>query len=167
MLLIWHNTSGKSWKLLIYHIYIWLMEVYDGRIQHAENILWPCIYVNATKSTHDNVVIMSVMASQLTSLTIVYSTVYSGADTRKHQSSPSLTFLNVIHWWPVNSPHKEPVTRKMFPFYDVIMLGAWHFAYEEWGREHRIHHLWRDCSHARQAFQGPFHRIYELIIQIL
>ena len=40
-----------------------------------------------------------------------------GADQRKHQSSASLAFVR----WPVNSPHKGPVTRKMFPFDDVIM----------------------------------------------
>ena len=28
-----------------------------------------------------------------------------------------------IHRWPVNSPHKEPVTRKIFPFDDVIMMS--------------------------------------------
>ena len=54
---------------------------------------------------------MGVMASQITSLSIVYSTIYSDADKIKHQSSASL----------VNSPHKWPVTRKMFPFHDVIM----------------------------------------------
>ena len=66
-------------------------------------------------------VIMSAMAIQITSLTIVYSTVYSGADQRNHQSSASLAFVRGIHWWPVNSPHKRPATRKMFPFDDVIM----------------------------------------------
>ena len=55
-------------------------------------------------------VIMGAMASQNTSLTIVYSTVYSDADQRKHQSSASLAFLRGIHRWPVNSPHKWPVT---------------------------------------------------------
>ena len=64
---------------------------------------------------------MGSMASQITSLTIVYATVYSGADQRKHQSSASLAFVRVIHRGPVNSPHKGPVTRKMFPFDDVIM----------------------------------------------
>ena len=49
------------------------------------------------------------------------STVCSGADQRKHQSSASLAFVRGIHRWPVNSPHKGPVTRKMFPFDDVIM----------------------------------------------
>ena len=65
---------------------------------------------------------MNAMASQITSLTSVYSIVYSGADQRKHQSSASLAFVWGIHRWPVNSTHKGPVTRKMFPFDDVIML---------------------------------------------
>ena len=65
---------------------------------------------------------MNAMASQITSLTIVYSAVYSGKDERKHQSSASLAFVRGIHRWPVNSPHKGPVTQKMFPFDDVIMM---------------------------------------------
>ena len=52
---------------------------------------------------------------------IVYSSVYSGTDQRKHQSFASLAFVRGIHRWPVNSPHKRPVTRKMFPFDDGIM----------------------------------------------
>ena len=70
---------------------------------------------------HYNDVIMGGLASQITSLTIVYSAVYSGSDQRKHQSSASLAFVWGIHRSPVNSPHKGPVTRKMFPFDDVIM----------------------------------------------
>ena len=54
-------------------------------------------------------------------LKIVYSTVYSGADQRKHQSSAPLAFVRGIHRWPVKSPHKGPVTQKMFPFDDAIM----------------------------------------------
>ena len=72
-------------------------------------------------SSYYNDVVMSTMASQITNLTIVYSAVYSGADQRKHQSFASLAFVRRIHLRPVNSPHKWPVTRKMFPFYDVIM----------------------------------------------
>ena len=64
---------------------------------------------------------MNAMASKITSLTIVYSTVYSGADQRKHQSPAALAFVREIHRWPVNSPHKGPVTRKMFPFDDDII----------------------------------------------
>ena len=64
---------------------------------------------------------MTTMASQITSLTIVYSIVYTDADKKKHQSSALLAIVWGIHRWPVNSPHKGPVTRKMFPFDDVIM----------------------------------------------
>ena len=64
---------------------------------------------------------MSAIACQITSLTIVYSTVYSDADQRIHQSSASLAFVLGIHRGPVNSPHKWPVTRKMFTFDDVII----------------------------------------------
>ena len=70
---------------------------------------------------HYGDVIMSTMASQITSLTIVYSTVYSGADQRKYQSSMSLTFVRGIHLSPVNSPHTGPAMRKMFPFDDITM----------------------------------------------
>ena len=70
---------------------------------------------------HYTDVIMGAIASQITSLTIVYSTVYSDADQRKHQSSTSLAFVRGIHRWPVNSLHRWPVTRNMFPFDDVII----------------------------------------------
>ena len=75
--------------------------------------------------------IMTTIASQITSLMIVYSTVYSGADQSKHQSSASLAFVWGIHRGPVNSPHKWPVTRKMFPFDDVIM---WLNGFKPWWR---------------------------------
>ena len=71
---------------------------------------------------HCSDVIMSAMASQITSLMFVYSTVYSGADQRKHQNSASLAFLMGIHRWPVNSPHKGPVTGIILPYDDVIMI---------------------------------------------
>ena len=64
---------------------------------------------------------MGAIASQITSFTSVYLTVYADADQRKHQCSASLAFVRGIHRGPVNSPHKWPVTRKMFPFDDVIM----------------------------------------------
>ena len=71
---------------------------------------------------HYSDVIMGAIASQITSLTIVYSTVYSDADERKHQSSASLAFVRGIHRGSVNSPHKWPVKRKLLPFDDAIML---------------------------------------------
>ena len=59
--------------------------------------------VNDLWNIHYDDVTMSLMASQITSLAIVYSTVYSGADQRKHQSSASLAFVWGIHrdrWIP-------------------------------------------------------------------
>ena len=76
---------------------------------------------NHAGNVHYSDVIMSTMASQITGVLIVCLNVCSVADQRKHQSSMSLAFVRGIHWWQVNSPHKGPVTWKMFPFDDVIM----------------------------------------------
>ena len=66
---------------------------------------------------------MGAVASQITSLTIVYWTVYSDADQIKHRSFASLPFVQVkgIHREPVSSPHKWPVTREKISFDDVII----------------------------------------------
>ena len=79
---------------------------------------------------HHNDVIMSDLASQITRLTIVYSSVYSRRRSKKHQSPASLASVRWIRSWPVNSPHKGRVTRKIFPFDDVIMdkvIKQWNF----------------------------------------
>ena len=68
---------------------------------------------------HYRDVIMSAMASRITGVAMVCSTVCS--DQRNYQSSAFLAFVRRIHRWPVNSLHKGPVTRKMFPFDDAIM----------------------------------------------
>ena len=92
--------------------------------------IWPnhCLKAGSTHMavlvmhwTHYCDVIMGAVASQIISLTIVYWTVYSDADQRKHQSSASLAIVWGIHRGPVNSPRKWPVKRKMLPFADVIM----------------------------------------------
>ena len=82
---------------------------------------WISPVSGGSSPVHYSDVIMGMIASRITSLTIVYSTIYSDADQRKHQSFASLAFVLGIHRGPVNSPHKWPVTRKMFPFDDVIM----------------------------------------------
>ena len=89
--------------------------------------VYSCSFVLFTHMHHHHYsdVMLGAMASPITSLTIDYSTVYSGADQRKYQSSASLAFVRGIHWWPVDSPHKGPATRKMFLFDDVII---WSFA---------------------------------------
>ena len=120
---------------------------------------------------HYDDVIMGAMSSQITSLMIVYSTVYSGADQRKHQSSASLAFVRGIHRGPVNSPHKWPVARKMFPFDDVIMSshkGQWRGALvfslrlnkrltkQSWCRwfETPSRSLWRHCNDFAHFLHG-------------
>ena len=96
--------------------------------KYAIQILLALVITQSNISQHDKVtichhndVIMSAKASQITSLTIVCSTVYSGTDERKQQSSASLAFVSGIHRWPVNSAHKGPVMRTIFPFDDFIM----------------------------------------------
>ena len=76
---------------------------------------------------HYNDVIMGRMASQINSLTIVYSTVYSGARLfrRRSMKTSKLRVTGLCAWnSPVTgeSPHKWSVTWTMFPFDDVIMF---------------------------------------------
>ena len=85
------------------------------------NNMWHRINISQIIMWRYNDVIMSAVASHINSLTIVYPSVYSGTDQRKHQSSASLAFVWGIHRCSVNSPHKLPITRKIFPFDDVTM----------------------------------------------
>ena len=110
------------------------------KYRHQEPLLLTKTDQDREMEIHYNDVIMSAIASQITSLTIGYSTVYPGADQSKHQSSASLAFVWGIHRGPVNSPHKWPVTRKMFPFDDVIM--------------HRHHFKWDVITHPYLNFHG-------------
>ena len=127
-------ASSKTW---------WLVATADARIWSiarsygvkniiaiSEHLIWIEFMNTSYKinlrwkpylTCHYNDVIMGAMASQITSLAIVCSNVYSGADQRKHQSSASLAFVGGNHRGPMNSRHKWPVTRKMFPFDDVII----------------------------------------------
>ena len=92
--------------------------------------VYSCSFVLFTHMHHHHYsdVMLGAMASPITSLTVDYSTVYSGADQRKYQSSASLAFVRGIHRWPVDSPHKGPATRKMFLFDDVIIWSFVLFA---------------------------------------
>ena len=101
-----HVNKSGSWQVTHHYLNLFI----DTKMLH---------HVSASQPYCD--VIMGAVASQISSLTIVYSTAYSDADERKHQSSASLAIARGIHRGPVNSPHKWPVTRKMFPFDDVII----------------------------------------------
>ena len=109
----WSGVVGSS-QLRLCHTCILDVMIYGGIYDQLPNF-------NDLYSD----VIMGVKSTQIKGVSIVYSTVCSGADQRKPQTSVSLSLVRRIHRWPVNSPHKGPVTRKMFPFDDVIMI-AWH-----------------------------------------
>ena len=88
---------------------------------------------------------MGAMASQITSFMIVHSAVYSCADHRKYQSSASLAFVRGIHRWPVNSPHKGPVTRKCFHLMTSLWctLMAWRWLVAETSSSSMVAHRCR------------------------
>ena len=102
---------------------------------------------------HYNDVVMGAIASQIASRTFVYSNVYSDADQSKHQSSASLAFVRGIHRGPGKSPHKWPVTRKIFPFDDVIMRCSCDLTCISHGRYHDcinlVHVEWAALSTER------------------
>ena len=117
---------------------------------------------------------MGAMASQITSLTFIYSTVYPGADQRKHQSSPSLAFVRGNHRWLMTSPHKEQVTRKMFLFDDVIMFFTidatwgsfyWHglTLFPAWIINHMPSKVWNEITHLFPNFNGAVVGVWEWI----
>ena len=64
---------------------------------HIKLSFWELPAQPVMTNLHYSDVIMGVMTSQITSLTVVYSTVYSGTDQRKYQSSASLSFVRGIH----------------------------------------------------------------------
>ena len=121
------TVSGQGWHVIFkYHTRYGNMLGYN-----RTRVIFTCIFAeclgrqtNITIGRHYNDVIMGAIASQITTLTIVFSTVYLDTDQRKHESSASLAFVQGIHRRSVNSPHKWPVARKMFPFDDVIMAEA-------------------------------------------
>ena len=106
------------WVLTARRRAIWLPGIYCVA-RYCERSERGCMMSRA----HYSDVIMSTMpmASQITGVSIVWSTVGSSGDQRKHQTSASLAFVRGIHWRLVSSPHKVLVTQKMFQFDDVIM----------------------------------------------
>ena len=103
--------TPNSWQAISNH------QVADGLSQYKT--VFPRHGDSHDKQYSD--VIMGTMESQITSLTIVFSTINSGTHQRKYQSPAPLAFVWWIHQWPVNSLHNWPVTWKMFSFGDVIM----------------------------------------------
>ena len=116
----WTSLDLNDDKSTLVHVMAWCRQA----TSHYLNQWWPrslppCGVTRPQWQYCDS--IMGTVESLITSLTIVYTTVYSDADQSKLQSSASLAFVWGIHWGQVNSLHKWPVTWKMFPFDDVIM----------------------------------------------
>ena len=115
-----HKTSLRirseifMFLLYLYDIFYWNLDSSSterhAAYQHNTNIQVPV----SRLSFHDTVTLQwrhneRDGVSQITGVSIVYSTVCSGADQRKHQSFASLAFVRGLHRWSVNSPHKGPV----------------------------------------------------------
>ena len=116
----WWHHNGEAW-VTSYPV----MAVITWNCCRSQNKRVPWFQSNDRNAPYNfqqySDVLTNAMASQLTGVLIVCPNVRSGTDQRKHQSSASLAFVRGIHRWRVYSPHKGPVTRKTFPFYDIIM----------------------------------------------
>ena len=77
-------------------------------------------------------VMMSAMASQITSHRSVYSTVYSGTDQSKQQCSASLVLVRGIHRWPAKSPQKGQWRRKRFH----LITSSWLIKFDNMRTDH-------------------------------
>ena len=101
---------------MLHIIFFYIILAPKQNVRHFAGDMFKCIFVNDiisifteislkfihncpidNDSSHYTDVIMGAIASHITSLTIVYSTVYSDAGQRKHQSSASLAFVWEIH----------------------------------------------------------------------
>ena len=144
--LIWLSKVGSVWKTRSERdLQMWKKTKYQFMIQlicpmtissplwHKRNTsLWynelsmPLSWINYITKTRPNVdrysgVIMSAMASLITSVTIICSNICSGAEQRKHQNSASLSFVRGIHRWPVVSRTKGQWPGKCFH----LMTSSW------------------------------------------
>ena len=108
----WDAANQENFVKMTIFLYQWTMT--------TNSLLYP---VNS-EMDHYSDVMMSAMATEITGVLIVCSAVCSGVDQRKYQSSMTLAFMRAIHQRPVDSPHKWPVTRKMFPFDEVILTRS-------------------------------------------
>ena len=103
-------------------VYIQLFISIYSYLYHNAHLSKSCCYdVHREHYSND---IMGAMASQIIKFTVVYTTIYSGADQRKHQSSASLAFMWRIHRWPMSSPHKGPVIQKIIMKYDNDIIAC-------------------------------------------
>ena len=103
----WFETPSHSLRCHCNEMYFHL--THNKKIMRLKHIWY---FENRTRNYSD--VIMDTIASQIISFTIFYSTVYSGTDQRKHQSSASLAFVREFtgdRWIPrTNASNAENVS---------------------------------------------------------
>ena len=137
----WRRTENFLLIFLQFYVYDLRFKAWGPTTFWLSFKHWLLRQNKATQDCHYSNVIMGDMASQITSISTVCSVVCSGAHQRKHQSSVSLAFVMGIHRWPVDSPHKGPVMRKMFPFDDAIIC----IFYMGCTAHERKLHQWYQC----------------------
>ena len=120
---MWRQIAGIEW-------------CGEGRLSYIPTETWEAVtrfelqktifysYLIRYWNLHYSELIVSEITSQITGVSMVCSTVCSGVDHRKHQCSESLAFVRRILRWLMNSPHRRPVTRSLFPFDDIIMVSS-------------------------------------------
>ena len=121
-------SEWSSISQIIDHIIHFLCRWKDGQSGHLTvGVLNPISIIKWMITHHYNDIIMGAIASQITSLTIVYSTIYSDADQRKHQSSASLAFV----WVPGEFPAKMASNAENVAIWwrhhdiEIVMLRWW------------------------------------------
>ena len=127
----WCNFSDFHWWIC----YIWVRVLtaitpHAMAVWHVDGIMQYGIeYIQVIRPLHYNNVIMSAMAFQITSLTIVYSTVYSRRRSKK-TSKLRVGGLGVGNSSVTGEfPAQRASNTKMFPFDDVIMSHCILFLY--------------------------------------
>ena len=125
--IIWPSTvEAVKDRSPLFYLYIHKVAIIYCSKEHAGDVknkwcLSAALSAIGLCTCHYSNAIINAMASQITGVSIVYSTVLQ-AQIRENIKVPRhWQFVREIHRWPVNAPHKRPVTRKMFPFDDVIL----------------------------------------------
>ena len=167
---VYCNDMGENWPR--YNSIALFSEGWGGWQSVASFLIAWFVFLHFI-TLHYSDALMSAMASQITGVLIVCSTVCSGAGQRKHQSSASMAFVKGVHRcrWPMDSPHKGPVTQKMLSFDDVIMLCqcsfTWHWG--GWGCEVSCggHHWPRGKTTTGSAVDGTVFDIAQILAYLV
>ena len=87
-------------------------------------------------------------------VSIVYWSVWSGADQRKHQSPASLAFVRGIHRSPMDSPKKGQVTQKCFHLITSSCCARYRFSHSKFMMTSSNGNIFRVTGHLSVEFTG-------------